>query len=418
MKRKLELESSGQSKKQNDQQTRNRELATVLVSNLPKSYNQTKIRKYFQECGRIAQIDVCDSISKEYRLARVEFMGYHEALSALTKTFKKIGNNEITVTLLENSTLWMTNFPPRFTQHDIKDLFLSIDVVALSVRLPSLRFNANRRFAYVDVSSHEEADLAIQNLDGKEIDDHRLIIKASDPLKKSKRTDCGALERREVLVRHLDLTKVTRDSLHALFSKFGPIESVKIPGTQGSRLDDGYGFVVFEEKTAAKQASEAKDLKLEDKEISVSISDRKAYLERQEVKKILNAKHKSDLIISLFPLSDKCSKVQIEKLLHDQACLNENDIKKIYLVGDHEGALVVLKESKLAAKSAMSLNGVEFQNKNVRCGTVKDLRKHNKKMETIEPKKISFCNVDPSEEGKEERPKLSNDDFRKLFLGK
>lgn len=418
MKRKLELETSGRSKKQKDEPTRNRELATVLVCNLPKSYNQTKVRKYFQECGSIAQIDVCDSINKEYRLARVEFTKYHEALSALTKTFKKIGNNEITVTLLENSTLWITNFPPRFTQYDIKELFLRMNVVALSVRLPSLRFNANRRFAYVDVSSHEEAEIAIQQLDGKEIEDHRLVIKASNPLEKSKRTDCGALERREVLVRHLDLNKVTEDSLRALFSKFGSIESIKIPNTQGSRPDDGYGFVVFEEKSAAGKALEANGLKMDNKEISVSISDRKAYLERQEVKRILNAKHNSDLIVSLFPLNDKCSKVQIEQLLFDQAHLNKNDIKKIHLVSDHEGALVVFKESKLAAKCAMSLNGVEFQRKNIHCGAVNDLRKHNKKMATTEQKNVSFCNVGSSEGAKDECPKLSNDDFRKLFLGK
>ena len=61
------------SKKANEALTRNRELTTVLVKNLPKSYNQNKVYKYFKHCGPIIHVDVADSLKKNFRFARIEF---------------------------------------------------------------------------------------------------------------------------------------------------------------------------------------------------------------------------------------------------------------------------------------------------------------------------------------------------------
>ena len=145
------------SKKANEALTRNRELTTVLVKNLPKSYNQNKVYKYFKDCGSITHVDVADSLMKSFRFARIEFARYDGALAAITKTHKTIGHNEILVSHLADCTLWITNFPPNYTQRDIKDLFKDINIVVLSIRLPSLRYNKNRRFAYIDVTSKEDA---------------------------------------------------------------------------------------------------------------------------------------------------------------------------------------------------------------------------------------------------------------------
>ena len=43
-------------------------------------------------------------------------------------------------------------------------------VVALSIRLPSLRVNTSRRFAYIDVTSKEDARYCVEKLNGLKIE--------------------------------------------------------------------------------------------------------------------------------------------------------------------------------------------------------------------------------------------------------
>lgn len=422
LKRSLDVEATGQNKQLGKKLTRNREITTVLVSNLPKSYNQTKVRKYFQGCGTIAQVDICDTITRDSRLARIEFTNYNEVLSALTKTFNKVGNNEIQVRQLEDCTVWMTNFPPGFTHKDIKELLLSVGILSISVRLPSLRFNSNRRFAYVDVLSQSDVDTAVSQLNGKSVQNFNLVVKRSNLLEKSKRTDSSILERREIMVRHLDLDVITEDRLRNLFAAFGSIESIKIPGKQGGQQEAAYAFITFDEKSAADKALSASASILEENKLIVTLAERKAYLERQKVKRILSTMRQNDSIISLYPIDDRISKAQIESLFIEKVNLQKVDIKSIYLVTDHNGALIILKDAILAAKCTMALNGIEFKGNIVNCGSVKDLKKNNYAAQAPSmpsysaDKGASIANSE--EKSNRTTTKLSNEDFRKLFLGK
>lgn len=420
MKRHLDEEASHVSKKRNEQSTRNRELTTVVASNLPKSYNQGKVRRLFKDCGVISHIDVCESADKNCRLARVEFTKYDEALSALTKSHKQISNNEIEVTMLENSTLWITNFPPRFNHRELRDLFKSVGITVLSVRLPSLRFSANRRFAYVDVSKTREVEKAITSLNSKEVEGYTLVIKQSNPLEKSKRTDASVWERREVLIRNLDSNKVTEERLRQHYSKYGNIEHIKIPKKPGYKDMNTYAFISFTDQQAAYQALETNGTQLEGSIISVGLADRKAYLERQDVKKLLNKAHSkdNDYIISLFPLSDKVNKIHIQQLLQERATINEQDIRKIYLITDLHGSLVILKDSRVAAKCSLALNGIPFQNSTIHCGTIFDLLNNTKKPKTQEHRQQENEGLLRVPEHQSTKKQLSNDDFRKMFLGK
>lgn len=418
MKRHFHSETLLPSKKADGKSSTSREVSTVLVNNLPKSYNLMKVRKLFSNCGIINHIDVTESLDKTYRLARIEFQRYDEALTALTKTLKKIGQNEITVNLLENCTIWITNFPPQYTQRDIKNLFLDHNAVALSVRFPSLRYNSNRRFAYVDVSSTEEADRITAELNDKEVETYRLVVKKSNPIEKSKRSDYGASERREIIVRQLDITKMNEQFLQQEFSKFGEVESITIPSKQDPRSRTGYAFVTFAEQSAALDSLKVKALN--EKEVSVKLADRKAYVERQKVKAIMQGKIKNDRIISLFPLKENTSKTQIEEMLLGKTNFTHDDLEEILLVPDKGGALIILRDSKQAARCSMSLNGCEFQKTVLRCGAVYDLHKQ----QTGNPSRpVTFGSTTNSHQKSEQdagspQPKLSNEDFRKMFLRK
>lgn len=422
MKRSLDVEPTGPRKQVDVNENRKRELTTVIVRNLSKSYNQTKLRKYFQDCGRINQVDVCEALSKDGRLARIEFTSYNEVLTALTKTFSKIGNNEIQVEPLVDCTIWMTNFPPQYTARDIINLLRRIDILTVSVRLPSLRFNANRRFAYVDLTSQDDVNRAVSQLNDKTIQSYRLVVKKSNLLDISKRTDSAVLERREIMIRHLNLEQITEDRLKEIFSTYGAIETVKVPHTGDRQHTDGYAFITFKEKSSADESLKADQTTLDGQQINVKLSDRKEYLERQKVKRILFNKSQNDSIISLFPLSDHISKAQIESLLTEKLGLNANDMENLYLVSDYEGALIVLKEAKLAAKCLMSLNGTEFKGRHLHCGTVRDLKDHDRNRKATA--KSHFVNasrdhfIQTTLRDTNSSPKLSNEDFRKIFLNK
>lgn len=420
-------EENVSNKRQNSNVTRNRELTTVLVKNLPKSYNQTKIRKFFQDCGQIKYIDIADSLDKSARFARIEFAKYDETLTALTKTFKMVGTNEIEVVALKDCTLWITNYPPQYGVKDLKAMFTDIGLVALSVRLPSLRFNTSRRFAYVDVCSNEEAKKAVNMLNNLEIENHKLIVKISNPLEKSARTDAASVERRELFIRNIDPNTTTEASLNELFSKFGDVEKVNIPKSPGHTIN-GCAFVTFKTKEDANKALVLNGTHVGSHEISVNLADQKAYLERNEVKRVLGLKacEEYDRILSLYPISDRVSKAQILQLILDATDISKTDIEKIYLVNDYKGALVCFKNKTISAKCMLFLDKLNFQNKHIFCGQIKDLKKYRSSIEhstnnlTEVKKNQKISQMGPTEVERKDlctQENMSNDDFRKLFLG-
>ena len=83
-------------------------------------------------------------------------------------------------------------------------------------------------------------------MDGKKVDGKlTLLAKISDPSHKQERT--GALaEGREVYVSNVDWTS-TEDETRNVFSKYGKVESVRIPRNLAGK-SKGMAFVVFSNK--------------------------------------------------------------------------------------------------------------------------------------------------------------------------
>lgn len=422
--------ATSSSKKANETPTRNRELTTVLVKNLPKSYNQNKVYKYFKDCGPILHVDIADSLEKSFRFARIEFAKYDGALAALTKTYKIVGQNEITVSHLIDCTLWMTNFPPNYTQREIRGLFNNLKIVILSIRLPSLRFNTNRRFAYIDVTSKEDANACVEKLNGLEIEGYMLVTKISNPLERSKRTDSATLEGREIIIRNVNAELLDENTLKELFEQFGNIEKINIPGGQKEySFNNCCAFITFEKKCYAEKALQMNKTMLHDREISVGLADKKPFLERKEVKRLLTLRNSKELesLTCLFPVSDKVSSSQIEEFLREELHVDISQVEKVHLVSDFNGAIIIFRDEKLAAKMAMILNGSQFQGKVVRSGTINDMKKYhnNRYNNTVKDAKSSRINTmqkRPNHQVKDKttdkQEQMSNDDFRKMFLGK
>lgn len=253
---------------------RSRENNTVIVSNLPSTATEQNVTQFFKECGEIQSL----SLNNE-NVAIIEFSDHQSALSALTKNHKKFKKTEITVNIGEETTVWVTNFPPDYTEEKIRSLFDNYGTI-MSVRFPSLKFNTHRRFCYVQFSDANSAHKAAAELDGELVGKFTLQVKISNPAKKNERS--GAMyEDREVFVKGLDFNKVDEKELREMLAEFGTIEKVRLPLSQGNeklgRLHDGYGFVVFETAAAANSAIKFMDgRKAGSRKIHMSLSSHRA----------------------------------------------------------------------------------------------------------------------------------------------
>lgn len=99
--------------------------------------------------------------------ALLEFQAVDSVSAALAKDRRKIGDQEISVTMLWRSTLFITNFPPETDDQQIRELFGNASLVRsssqpaltnqygtiLSTRWPSLKYAGNRRFCYLTMDS-------------------------------------------------------------------------------------------------------------------------------------------------------------------------------------------------------------------------------------------------------------------------
>lgn len=243
------------SKEDQRQQTlkRDRENTSVFVTNLPTETTQTKVRQYFRDYGHINNINF--KKDDEGAISLIEFRLPEEAQSALLRDGKYFGQQQITVKSAAGCTLFVTNYPPEADERYIRDLFKGCGEI-FSVRLPSLKFNTQRRFCYLTFYDSESATNATK-LNGKLLDGKfKLVAKYSDPQAKQHRS--GALaEERELHVLHLH-PDTKEEELEAIFAKYGTVKSTRILRNMSGH-SHGTAFVAMETKEQAQAAISALD---------------------------------------------------------------------------------------------------------------------------------------------------------------
>jgi len=182
---------------------RDRENATIIVSNLPGDVTQTKVRQYFKDYGHINNVTALVRDEKTgSSTALIEFSSFEEAQSALLKDGRYMNQSQLSVKSGHDLTVYVTNYPPAADQSYIRDLFKDCGEI-LSIRWPSLKVNTHRRFCYVSFQDQEASAKAVK-LDGTVLEKtFKLVVKYSDPGHKKARE--GALaEGREIHINNLD----------------------------------------------------------------------------------------------------------------------------------------------------------------------------------------------------------------------
>lgn len=376
---------------------RDRENATIIVSNLPGDVTQTKLRQYFKEYGHINHITaLVKDDNGESTTALIEFRSVEEAQSALLRDGKYFGQSQLSVQSGHDLTVYVANYPPIADDKYMRDLFKDCGEI-LSIRWPSLKVNTHRRFCYVSFRDREASAKAVEKegtiLDGR----YKLLAKYSDPTQKKARQ--GALaEGREVHVTNLDRA-VTEADIREVFSKYGTVTRVNIPQSLAGK-NRGFAFLDFEDKDQAEKAvAEMNNIKFRNQILAVALS------KESKVKpsaKTVNADRDSaspaptprdaegdeamrdstngsqdkptasDIAartIALMGLPDTVNDARVRALVEPLG-----SIVQLVLQPAHGGAKIEFVDAATAGKAALQLDSMEFEGGKLWTGSVDELK--------------------------------------------
>ncbi|KAK0732958.1 hypothetical protein B0T26DRAFT_736079 [Lasiosphaeria miniovina] len=233
-----------------DEVKRDRENTSVFMANLPSDVTVTKVKQFFRGYGHVNNIDLQKQEGAP-PVALIEFRSPDDAQSAMLRDGKYFGSQVVQVTPATDCTLYVTNYPPEADEQFIRDLFKDCGAIH-SIRFPSLKYNARRRFCYLTFRDRGAAALATK-LDRKSLEGgkYKLLAKLSDPAAKQQRNG-AQIEERELHVLNLPRS-TTEDELHGLFSKAGTVVSVRLLRNRVG-VSQGAAFIVMSTKEEAQEA--------------------------------------------------------------------------------------------------------------------------------------------------------------------
>ncbi|RFU79536.1 hypothetical protein TARUN_2689 [Trichoderma arundinaceum] len=413
---------------------RDRENTSVIVRNLPADVTQTKLRQYFKEYGHINNItSLVREKDGQSSTALIEFSAPDEARSALLRDGKFLGQSQINVQPGHDLTIYVANYPPAADEKYIRRLFQDCGDI-LSIRWPSLKVNAHRRFCYVSFRDCDASAKAVAKegtlLDGK----YKLLAKYSDPNRKKSREGAVA-EGREVHVSGLS-PSTTEDEIREVFSKYGNITRINVPRNISGK-GRGFAFIDFETKDEAdKAALELNKTKFFNQILQVEIS------------KTSNVKPTAHSVSHdhVSPAPQKVDDIQDDKAIHSSTTAADIAARTIALMGlpdtvndarvralvepfghivqlvlqpSHGGAKIEFADSSAAGKASLQLSNIEFEGRRLQIGSLDDLRhaKVERMEDRIVPRSQSLAKKDKPAGGTEKNL-IPSSFIRRPMLGR
>lgn len=373
---------------------RDREHTSVIVKKLPADTTQTRIRQFFTDAGTVRNLVL--KPEQDSLTAIVEFETPEEADYALSKEAKGFEGHTISIERGDSTTLYVTNYPPHADEAYLRKHFEPFGEI-IGFRFPSLKFDTHRRFCYVQYANAAQAVAAIQ-LDGTDVEGLKLNVKISNPQAKKKR-DGATAEGREVYVWHLNF-KIKKQEVHEAFSQFGHIDRINFPTLKNGN-NKGFCFVVFDTKESANAAVAEMDKKdFWGLELHAEIANDRNETKPKIKSTLENAPSPApraatpgaaqdastsaapsaaptadfkaapynDRTIAILNLPDTVPDVRIRPLVEAYG------FKKIKLEPQHGGAIIEFSTVEGAGKAEIALQGLAFEGRKLRIGSVRDLR--------------------------------------------
>ncbi|XP_073445414.1 nucleolin [Dendrobates tinctorius] len=282
-KRKKEMPKKGAPEKKKIQKTEAAEGFSVFVGNLnaSKDFNELKaaLKDFFTENDLNVQ-DV--RVGGKRRFAYVDFSSAEEVQKALKLSGETVLGFEIKIQLPNNPeektssvenrkerdsrTLFVKNLPYSTGAEELLKIFEN----AKDVRLPVGKDGSSKGIAYVEFNSEEEANQAIEEQQGAEIEGRSIVVDFTGDKSKNaggRRGAQGGGDSKVLLVNNLSYS-ATEDSLQEVFEK---ATSIRVPQYQGK--PKGFAFVEFSSAEEAKEALESlNNTEIEGRTIRIEIS--------------------------------------------------------------------------------------------------------------------------------------------------
>jgi len=149
------------------------------------------------------------------------------------------------------SKLIVNYLPLSYDNARLKELFAPYGTVEEAKIITDRMTKASRGYGFVKFSNPEEAEKAVEALNGKSLESggaepKLLHVGISKPPKVDVNLYVGNL-----------LPDAKQEELKAVFSQFGTVVECNIPVDRATGMGRGYGFVRVDSKTAARKAIEA-----------------------------------------------------------------------------------------------------------------------------------------------------------------
>ncbi|NXW43145.1 NUCL protein, partial [Nyctiprogne leucopyga] len=217
---------------------------------------KTGIREFFGK-KNIEALDVRIGASK--RFGYVDFSSAEDLDKALQLNGKKLMGLEIKLekakskeTMKENKkerdarTLFVKNLPYRLTEDEMREVFEN----ALEIRIVMNKDGNSKGMAYVEFKTEAEANKALEEKRGTEIDGRAMVIDfTGEKSHQEHQKGGGERESKTLIVNNLSYA-ASEETLQELFKK---ASSIKMPQNNQGR-PKGYAFVEFPTTEDAKEA--------------------------------------------------------------------------------------------------------------------------------------------------------------------
>ncbi|XP_075058470.1 nucleolin isoform X2 [Mixophyes fleayi] len=286
-KRKKEMPKSKgapESKKQKTEREGGSEGLSVFVANLNTSVDFDELKDALREFFTKKSLDVQDvRLGASKRFGYVEFSSTEEVEKALKLTGKKVLGLEMKVekanTVADKNknavnkkerdarTLFVKNIPYSTTVEDLQEIFEN----AKDIRLPTGLDGSSKGIAYVEFNTEAEADKAIEEKQGAEVDGRSVFIDYTGEKSQSaggKRGGAPAGDSKVLVVNNLSYN-ATEETLQEVFEK---ATSISIPLNYQGRVK-GFAFVEFPSVEDAKEALESRNnTEIEGRSIRLELS--------------------------------------------------------------------------------------------------------------------------------------------------
>ncbi|KAK4688382.1 squamous cell carcinoma antigen recognized by T-cells 3, partial [Tremellales sp. Uapishka_1] len=247
---------------------RDREHSTILVTGLAKGIDIARIAAFFEDCGPIRETQIFSESERETDAALVEFRSAEAIPVAITRDMKRIDGQEVAVSMLWRSTLFVANFPKDMDDAGIRALISPYGTI-LETRWPSKKYAESRRFCYVTMASPSSAEKALELHGTQPTPGFGLTVLISDPSAKIKRSDAA---NSTLFVGGLT-AQTTEADVRQLFEVYGNVRNVKLGWNREKNVSRGFAFVDMSSEDEAKAAQTVHGTSYKGKYLKVEISD-------------------------------------------------------------------------------------------------------------------------------------------------